>query len=352
MSKSKAPIVIVSALSLAVAAVLPLAGTSAEAAEVEGPKVTWNVSVWGKKRAFTAGVEKLAVIVKDKTGGNFTIKVHYGEALSKARENLDGIKLNAFHMALFCNFYHPGKNPAIMVLTMPFLPLGDWKTSVAVREAVHAHPAAIADMDNWNAMTYVSTLLPQYEFLGKGEPPTKLADWKGKRVRAGGGIGKAMEVLGAIPTTVPATEVYTGIERGTIDAASFPFTYAHFAYKVPEVTDWYTANLSPGTTECPVVINKTAWSKLPEAYQKLIMDSKDEVYEAQIQAYVDIDKKNLPIIEKKLKAIVYTDEQLGEFRQIAGQPVWDAWVAANKDKFDAQGLLDLVFETVEKVKKQ
>jgi TRAP-type C4-dicarboxylate transport system substrate-binding protein len=351
MSKSNATFAIVSALSLAVAAVLPITGTSAEAAEVEGPEVTWNVSVWGKKRAFTAGVEKLAEIVDEKTDGNFTIKVHYGEALSKARENLDGIKLNAFHMALFCNFYHPGKNPAIMVLTMPFLPLGDWETSIAVREAVHAHPAAVADMDNWNAMTYVSTLLPQYEFLGKGEPPMKLADWKGKRVRAGGGIGKAMEVLGAIPTTVPATEVYTSLERGTIDAASFPYTYAHFSYKVPEVTDWYTANMSPGTTECPVVINKTSWAELPEQYQKLIMDSKDEVYEAQVQAYIDIDKVNLPILEEKLKAVTYTDAQLEEFRQVAGKPVWDAWVAENKDNFDAQGLLDLVFETAAKTKK-
>jgi len=352
MSKSTAPIAFVSALSLAVAVALPLTGTSAEAAEVEGPKVTWNVSVWGKKRAFTAGVEKLAEIVNEKTDGNFTIKVHYGEALSKARENLDGIKLNAFQMALCCNFYHPGKNPAIMVLTMPFLPLGDWETSIAVREAVHAHPAAVADMDNWNAMTYVSTLLPQYEFLGKGEPPVKLADWKGKRVRAGGGIGKAMEVLGAIPTTVPATEVYTSLERGTIDAASFPYTYAHFSYKTPEVTDWYTANMSPGTTECPVVINKKSWAELPEQYQKLIMDSKDEVYEAQVQAYVDIDKKNLPIIEQKLKAVTYTDAQLEEFRQVAGKPVWDAWVAENKDNFDAQGLLDLVFETAAQVKKK
>ena len=32
----------------------------------------------------------------------------------------------------------------------------------------------------------------------------------------------------------------------------------------------------------------------------------------------------------------------------AGKPVWDAWVAANKDQFDAQALLDLIFETAKK----
>ena len=33
---------------------------AAHAAEVDGPKVKWDVSLWGKKRAFTAGVEKLS----------------------------------------------------------------------------------------------------------------------------------------------------------------------------------------------------------------------------------------------------------------------------------------------------
>jgi TRAP-type mannitol/chloroaromatic compound transport system substrate-binding protein len=350
MSKSNATFAIVSALSLAVAAVLPLTGTSAGAAEVEGPKLHWNVSTWGKKRAFTAGIEKVAEIVNEKTGGNWVIQIHYGEALSKAKENLDGIKLGAFEVAMFCNFYHPGKNPAFMVLTMPFLPLKDWETSLAVRKALFATPAFKADMDQWNAMTYISTLLPQYEFLGKGEPPLKLADWKGKRVRAGGGIGSAMEVLGAVPTSLPATDVYTGIERGTLDAASFPYTYSHAAYKIDEIADWYTSNMAPGTTECPVVINKTAYDKLPDQYKKLLEDAKDEAYDAQIQAYIDIDKVNLPKFESEMQKIVYTDEQLEEFQKVAGKPVWDQWVAENKDKFDAQGLIDLALTTAKEVK--
>jgi hypothetical protein len=36
---------------------------------------------------------------------------------------------------------------------------------------------------------------------------------------------------------------------------------------------------------------------------------------------------------------------------VAGKPVWDKWVSANKDKFDAQGVLDMVFEIAEKTKK-
>lgn len=331
-----------------VAAAAAVTAFSAGAAEVTGPKIEWRFSTWGNPRAFTKGIEVLADILAKKTDGNFTIRIGYGESFSKARENLDGIKLSALDGAHFCNFYHPGKNPAFMVFSLPFLPLGDWNVSLKAREAVFKHPALVADMDRWNAMAYASTLLPQYEFLGKGKPPYKLTDWKGLRVRAGGGIGDAMQVLGAIKTTTTATEVYTSMQRGTMDAASFPFTYAQVAYKINEVSDWYTTNMSPGTSECPIVFSKSSWQKLPEQYRKLIMDAKDAVNKAQIEAYVAIDKKNLPMLAKTLKPVTYSEGQLEDFRKIAGKPVWDKWVAENKDKFDAQGVLDLLLDTAAK----
>jgi len=340
-----------SAVSLS--AVMAFAATSlTHAAEVDGPSVNWKVSTWGKARAFTAGIETMSKLAAEKTGGKFQIKIFYGEALSKAKENLDGIKLNAFDVAMFCNFYHPGKNPANMVFTMPFLDLGDFRVSRDVRNALYQHPAFVKEMDQWNAMLYASTLLPQYEFMGKGKPPKTPADFSGMRVRAGGGVGQAMELLGATRTTVPATDVYTSLERGTLDAASFPFTYAHGAYKLPEISNWYTANLSPGTSDCPVVLNKTSYGKLPAQYQKLLMDIKPTVDEAQIQAYIDIDAKNLPEFQKKLTPIKYSAADLAEFRKIGGQPVWDKFVADNQDKFDAKGVLATVEAEIAKAKKK
>lgn len=315
------------------------------AADVDGPKVSWKLSTWGKARAFTVGVENMAAMLKEKTGGNFTVEIFYGGALSKSRENLDGLKANAFEMAMFCNFYHPQKNPALMVLTMPFLPLGDWKKNVAVRDAVYRHPAVTGELAKWNAIPYVSTYLPQYEFMGKGNPPMKLEDWKGMRVRAGGGVGKAMEVLGATRMTTTATEVYTSVQRGTMDAASFPMTYSHVAYKVHEVTDWYTANLSPGTSDCPVVFNKAAHDALPAQYRKLLQDIRPAIVDAQVQAYIDIDKKNYPILEAKLKKVVYSEEQIAAFRKAAGEPVIDLWIKENQTNFDAKGLVEMIMKT-------
>ena len=341
LSKSIRPAVVA-----AITAVFAFSAT--HAAEVDGPALKWNVSLWGKKRAFTAGFEKLAEVVKDKTGGKWEITLHYGGALSKSRENLDGISIDAFEAAMFCNFYHPQKNPALMVLTMPFLPMGGWEDNRKIRDAVYDHPAVKKELAQWNAMAYMSSYLPQYEFLGKGEPPMKLEDWKGKTVRAGGGLGRAMKVLGATPTSSTATEVYTGVQQGTMDAASFPFTYSHVAYKIHEVTDWFTANLSPGTSDCPLVFSINAHNGLPDQYKKLLADVKAEVVAAQIQAYIDIDKTNLPMLKQKLKEVVYSDEQLAAFRKAAGQPVIEEWIKENEGKFDARGLVELIYTTVGK----
>ena len=325
-------------IAAALVAAVALPGTAA------AQKVEWKFSTWGKQRAFTKGIEVLAERVAKGSNGNFTIRIGYAETFSKDRENLDGLKLKAIDASHFCNFYHPGKNPAYMVFSLPFLPLGDWDVSVKARNQLFKHPALVADMDNWDAVAYASTLLPQYEFMGKGAPPAKLADWKGKRVRAGGGLGDAMEVIGAVKTTTTATEVYTAMERGTMDAASFPFTYAHASYRLHEVSDWYTANMSPGTAECPIVFSKSSWAKLPAQYQKLINDAKAEVDREQVKAYVEIDKKNLPMFQQRLKPVTYTKAQLEEFQRVAGKPVWNKWVEENKGRFNGQELIDVILK--------
>jgi TRAP-type mannitol/chloroaromatic compound transport system substrate-binding protein len=338
------------ATPLAAGSLVVLFASGVVAQTVDGPAVNWNFSTWGKQRAFTFGAESVAKQLAQRTGGKFQIKMHYGEALSKDRENLDGIKIGAFQMAHFCNFYHPGKNPAWMVLTMPFLDLGDWDVSLSARKAMLKHPAFIKDMDQWNAMPYMSGLLPQYEFLGKGKPPLTLEDWKGLRVRAGGGVGDAMRVLGAVLTTVSAAETFTSLERGTMDAVSLPYTYAQASYQLHTIAAWYTNNMSPGTSECAAVINKDAYAKLPDQYKKLLEEALPQAYKDQIKAYVDIDKVNLPLFKSKMQEILYSDAELKRFREVAGKPVWDKWIADNKDKFDSQNVFDTLQAEIAKAK--
>lgn len=322
-------------------------GQGAFAQAVEGPEVFWRISMWGNPRALSAGMEAMAENVAEATDGNFRIQIFFGGQLSSSRENLDGIAVNAFEGAAICNFYHPGKNPAWMVFSLPFLPLGDPAVDRQVRSRLTEHPAIVADMARWNAMPYVSGLLPQYEILGRGDAPTELSDWSGMRVRAGGGLGSAMEALGAVRQSLPAGETSTAFQRGAIDAAAFPFTYAHVSFGIADEADWFTGNLTPGTSECGWVLNRTAYDELPPQYQQLLMDQRETIMDVQQAAYAAQDEINLPAFRENMIEITYSDEQLAEFREVAGRPVWDAWIEANQENFDAQGLFDAVWQYAE-----
>lgn len=329
-----------------------LAAPPVAAQPVDGPKVEWKLGSWGKPRAITAGIELLAKTVSERTGGKFTITIGYG-TFGGERELLDILNSGGLQATMMCSSYHPEKTPAYTALDLPFLPLPDFETQWAVHDAFHAHPAIQAELNKWNAVIYSANLLPQYEFIGKGKPPKALADFKGMRVRALGGLGDAMRNLGAVPTSVPPTEVYTALERGTVDAVSFPTTYAHLSYKSYEIGNWYTTNMAPGTVACPTLFNRNAWAQLPPQYQKIVMDLRPQVRDALITAYRQNDEKNIPLFKRRLAFITYTPAELAEFRKIGAQPVWDKWVAEMAARgIPAKELLQLIFDTSAKAQRK
>jgi TRAP-type C4-dicarboxylate transport system substrate-binding protein len=331
---------------LAIAGAVVACGTFVTApavAAVDGPAVTWKFNVWGKKRAFTADVEAWKKHLEAETNGKFKIKIYYGDQLGGKKQNLDNIKAGVFEASKVCWAYHAGKNKAMTVLNLPFLPIKNFDMQRKVTQIIHEHPVASGEIKKkWNVMAFSSSNLPQYEFLGRGKPPKTVEDFKGMTVRALGGMAGAMRSLGASIATMTATEVYQAIDRGAADAVSFPSTYAHSAYKIDEVATWFTSNMSPGTNDCPNIISLTAWNKLPEQYKKLMYQAREKGYAALKAAYSSKDKENLPKWRKKLTEIKYTDAELARFQAAGGQPVYDKWVAKYKGEFDAQGLLDAV----------
>ena len=321
-------------------------GTPAMAAE----KVVWDWAIYGNPRAVTAGLEHFAKAAAEKSGGNFEIKLHYGESIAPAKEVLDSIKLGAIQGGLTAFGYAPGKTPLHNVLDLPYLPIPNLVVQERVMEAFYEFPPAQAELARWDARALSGVLLPQYEFMGTGKPPRALEDWKGLRVRALGGSGEAMRSLGAIPTSVPAPEVYTGLERGMFDAASFPFTYAFGAYRLHEVSKWYTYGLQLGIIHNAVAINATAWEQLPAEHKQILIDAKPGAYEAWRDAYAEADRKWLPLFEQaQLERITITPEMLSKFQENAADPVWKKWVA----DMEAKGLpgretLDFVLSEAKK----
>ena len=50
--------------------------------------------------------------------------------------------------------------------------------------AFYKHPLVVKEFAGWNAMPYLSSVLPNNEFVGRGKAPKNVEDFKGMRVRA------------------------------------------------------------------------------------------------------------------------------------------------------------------------
>ncbi len=326
------------------------AAAVALAGEAAAQSVEWNVSLWGKRRAFTEHVERLAELLDERTNGQFKLNISYG-GLSKNKENLDGISIGAFEMAQFCAGYHRDKNPTITVLELPFLGVNTLEEEVAVSTAVYNNPAVQADLGRWNAKLLMPSPMPQYNLVGTGEPPRTLEDFKGMRVRATGGIGEAFKAVGAVPTSVTATEAYNAMESGVVDTVAFA-QHAHLAFRTIDIADWWTENLNPGTVNCPVVVNTDAYEALPDEFRKVLDEAVPEAVDYYVENYKKLLEKWDQILEEKNVQRVRLDESvIAEFRARAADPIRDKWIADMEAQgIPGQELYDLVMKTLEEVR--
>lgn len=317
----------------------------------EAIAVEWNVSVWGKRRAFTEHIEKLAELVSAKTGGEFTMNISYG-GLSKNRENLDGISIGAFEMAQFCAGYHRDKNPTITVLELPFLGVNTLEEEVAVSHAVYNHPATQKDLGRWNAKLLMTSPMPQYNIVGTGDPRDTLAKFSGMRVRATGGIGQAFKAVGGVPTSVTATEAFNAMESGVVDTVAFA-QHAHFAYRTIDIADWWTENLNPGTVNCPVVVNIDAYNDLSDEHRAALDGSIDEAIAYYIENYGKLLAKwDEVLAEKNVTKVKLSDEEIAAFRTTAADPIREQWIAdMTAQGLPGQELYDLVMTTLAEQRK-
>ncbi len=315
----------------------------------EAAATEWNVSLWGKRRAFTEHVEKLAELVSEKTNGEFTLSISYG-GLSKNRENLDGISIGAFEMAQFCAGYHRDKNPTITVLELPFIGVSNLDEEVAVSHAVYDHPAVQEDLARWNAKLLMTSPMPQYNIVGTGDPRDELSEFDGMRVRATGGIGQAFEKVGAVPTSVTATEAYNAMESGVVDTVAFA-QHAHLSFRTIDIADWWTENLNPGTVNCPVVVNTDAYAALSDAHRAALDESVPEAIDHYLANYGALLEKWEGILgEKGVTKVTISDAEIGKFKEVAA-PIHDDWIKSMTDQgLPAQELYDLVNATLEKAR--
>ncbi len=93
-------------------------------------------------------------------------------------------------------------------------------------------------------------------------PVTKIADLKGKKLRAGGPVAAAtMKALGAVPVGMPIPAVAENISKHVLDGTAADWNVM-YAFRIVDVaTHHYMAQL--GTVPIGVLMNKGSWEKLP-----------------------------------------------------------------------------------------
>lgn len=307
----------------------------------------WRVSLWGERRAFTEHVEHLADLLDERTEGEFTLSLHYG-GLAPNTENLDGIEAGDFEMAQICASYHPEKNPALTVLELPFLGVKNLPEETRVSMAVYRHPAVMAEMREWNAMILMPSPLPQYNITGTGPVPQTLNDFDGMRIRATGGIGDALAMLGATAVPMPATEVRQALISGAVNGVSFA-PHAHMSFGTLEHANWWTTNLNPGTVNCPVIVNTRALNRLPAAHRTALASSIPAALAHYISVYGRQTLNNWkPTLEAKgIEQVTIAPEELDRLRAQVAQPTAEAWISSMEARgIPGRALYELVLSNI------
>jgi TRAP-type C4-dicarboxylate transport system substrate-binding protein len=100
---------------------------------------------------------------------------------------------------------------------------------------------------------------------------------------------------------------------------------------------------------CPVVVNIDAYEALSDEHRAALDDSVEGAIEHYLSNYGELLKRwDSVLSEKNVAKVMISDEELAKFRDVAGKPIHDAWIAdMSAQGLPAQELYDLVFATLE-----
>ena len=101
---------------------------------------------------------------------------------------------------------------------------------------------------------------------------TRMEDLKGMKIRVGGGGVKTAKSLGAVPVAQSATQAHESLQRGTTEAAFFPWEAVH-GFRLAGLVKHHL--LVPGglyTTPFSLNMNKKKWDGLPAHARKTLME--------------------------------------------------------------------------------
>ncbi|MDP2698573.1 C4-dicarboxylate TRAP transporter substrate-binding protein [Thalassospira sp.] len=167
------------------------------------------------------GYIEWAKTVKEISGGDLNPEVYTGSVLLAPRANLQGARDNIANVANIAAVYTPSELPVANAVQELGFNYSDPLTAIFAVADFSMHNEV--QLKEWadNGIVYLGAYATPPYILFCNKPVRTLEEIKGKRIRtAGSSVSKWVEEVGGIPVNVPSSEMYTGLERGTLDCAT------------------------------------------------------------------------------------------------------------------------------------
>ena len=250
--------------------------------------VRWRLSSSFPKALDTiyGAAEVFAAKVKAMSGGKFEISTHAGGEITPPFGVVDAVQQGSVECAHTAPYYFFGKNDAFALgCAIPFglnsRQMTAWMYQGNGLKLMHEFYAKYgmtsfpmgntgAQMGGWYRKEIKS-----------------MADIKGLKMRIGGFAGKVLEPMGAVPQNIPGGEIYTALEKGTIDAAEWVGPYDDQKLGFNKVAPFYHyPGWWEGGPQLDLYINQKAFDAL-SAENKAIIESAAAYAHTDMQAKYD-----------------------------------------------------------------
>ncbi len=230
------------------------------------------------------GVDNFAKRCFELSGGTLEIKVYPKNILVPALQVFDATsasQIDAFHSGVY---YWKGKNSAFSIFGG--MPLG------LTSEEMITWLKFGGGMELWRELYAKFNLYP---LVGGStgpqmggwfkKPINSLTDLKGLKMRIPGLGGEVLKRLGVNPILLPAGEIYTSLERGTIDATEWVGPALDRMMGFDKAADYYYTGWHEPGSILEITFNKERWEKLSPQHQAIITTVSEEMTGTMVQEF-------------------------------------------------------------------
>jgi TRAP-type C4-dicarboxylate transport system substrate-binding protein len=265
-----------------------------------------------------------------RTGGRVKVTPYYSETLGKGPDMLHMLKTGICDVAMLNYPMFPGVFQVTDILSLPFFVPNRYIGEELIYTLYH-RGLLEKEYSGFKLLWYqVNT---PANFMLRNKKVTKMEDLKGLKIRVFPGTAiKTLKALGATTIAIPTTEVYTALERGTVDGLiTMPDWF--LSAKLHEVTKYYLWVPIAGGMHM-LMMSQDKWNSLPPDIQA-IMEELSGRAKYQFLGEADRRDSEMPIQIKATKVDSYSLSGSEVSRwQKATQGVVDEWVS----EMEAKGL--------------